>query len=302
MTDKLPDFFIVGAAKAGTTSLYKYLEQHPSIYLPNNKEPKYFVSTLLNFPQKGKGDDLTYELMVKDFHSYKSLFKDKKKDQICGEASVDYLYYSNKVIPLIKDKIKNPKIIIMLRNPVNRAFSAYNHLVRDVREHETFSVGLSLENKRIDDNYEFIWHYKTAGLYANNVKNYIDEFNNVKIIIFEDFIKDPLKYTKDVFRFLNVSDDVDIDIDKAYNSTGVPKNKELQKILKGSPNQLSRRLLKNALPQSTRFKIREWLENINLSNKKTAMDPQTRKNLSNFFKEDKSKLEKIIKMKLNHWE
>ena len=298
MKNILPNFFIVGAAKAGTTSLYNYLEQHPDIFLPKNKEPKYFVNEFLNLPQNGNGDKLTYDLMIKSFNEYVDLFDKKKPNQICGEASVDYLYYSEKVIPLIKEKIQDPKIIIMLRDPISRAFSAYKHLIRDVRETESFERGLELENERINNNYEFIWHYKQASLYYDDVKNYLHSFNNVKIIIFEEFVKDPQRTMKDV---LEVEDNFVAQVGEKYNFTGKPKNKGLQKLLKGSPNNPLRKIFKFLINENLRLKIRNKLEKFNISQEKIKLLPETKNNLSTIFEDDRLKLEKLIKKKLNYW-
>ncbi|WP_434037251.1 sulfotransferase family protein [Formosa sp. 4Alg 33] len=297
----LPDFLIVGAAKAGTTSLFHYLEQHPEVFLPTVKEPKYFVTKFLNLPQQGKGDQLTYELMIKDFQSYSNLFSEKLESQICGEASVDYLYYSKKVIPEIKSKLGDPKIIIMLRDPLKRSFSAYNHLIRDVREIKSFKEGLSLEEDRIRDNYEFIWHYTKASLYHDDVKNFMDHFSNVKIVIFEEFVKDPIVITQEVYKFLNIDASVIPDVNKRYNFTGHPKNKHLQKILKGSPNQFSRRFFKWIFDEKTRTVLRNILENRNLSKPKENMAADTKAYLQSVFKKDKEELEKLLDKKLDFW-
>lgn len=301
MKENLPDFFIVGAAKSGTTSLYNYLENHPEIFLPKLKEPKYFVSSLNKLPQNGNGDYLTYELMINDFEAYKNLFLPKTKQQICGEASVDYLYYSTEVIPLIKQHIANPKIIIMLRDPVKRAFSAYNHLVRDIRETESFEKGLALEEQRVKENYEFIWHYKNAGRYHDSVKNYLEAFKNVKIIIFEEFVKSPEIIVKEIYQFLGVDSSITPNVEQKFNFTGKPKSKWLQKLLKGSPNQLSRRYLKRLLNDNTRLIIRDKLERLNISEGNSEIEQSTQKKLEKFFYEDKKKLEKLLNIKLNNW-
>ena len=301
MKDNLPDFFIVGAAKSGTTSLYHYLEQHPSVFLPKNKEPKYFVSKIVEFPQEGKGDELACELMIKDITKYKQLFHQKGQGQICGEASVDYLYYSEKVIPLIKNEVGDSKIIIILRDPVKRAFAAYNHLIRDVRETETFDTGLELESERIKNNYEFIWHYKRTSLYYKDVKNYLDSFKSVKIIIFEEFLKEPILVTKEVYKFLGIDENFTPQVDKTYNFTGTPKNITLQKLLKGSSKQIVRRILKVIFNENTRKLIRENMEKMNISRNKIKILPETEQSLSVYFKEDRLKIEKLLKIKLDYW-
>jgi hypothetical protein len=297
--DYLPDFLIVGAAKSGTTSLYNYLKQNKQIFLPENKEPKYFVSKILKYPLGGKGDNLTEELMIKDFENYLSLFKQKKDNQICGEASVDYLYYADHVAPLIRQKLGDVKIIIMLRNPVDRAFSAYKHLVRDVRENESFEKALELEQKRKFNNYEFIWHYKQAGLYYKSVKKYYQTFTNVKVIIFEEFVINPKTTLNEVYKFLGVNIDNNVDTKKIYNKTGKPRFKTLQKALKGNPNQLSRKVGRHLFPKKYRIIIRDFLEVKNIKEKDLVLKKETSKLLEEFYKEDIYLLDREFGIKLN---
>lgn len=281
-----PDFLIAGAAKCGTTSLYNYLSQHSEIFLPENKEPKYFVSRILDFPMGGKGDEVTEELMIKDFAEYINLFEPKTENQICGEASVDYFFYAKKVAPLIKDELGDIKIIIMLRHPVLRAFSAYKHLIRDVRETESFEKALLLEEHRKRENYEFIWFYKTSGLYYENLSVFKSVFSQVKVILFDDFVANPKKTVTDVCEFLDVSTDFDPNISNAFNSTGSPKSKTLQKLLKGSPNQITRKFLKSLLPKKQRLLLRHYLENQNLKKESVVLDKETYDQLLLFYAED----------------
>jgi hypothetical protein len=294
----LPDFLIVGAAKCGTTSLYNYLSQHKDIFLPDNKEPKYFVSNIIDFPLGGKGDDLTEELMVKDFEEYKRLFKPKTESQISGEASVDYFFYAKEMAPLIKEKLGDVKILIMLRNPITRAFSAYNHMIRDVRETESFEKALILEENRKSKNYEFVWYYKSAGLYYENLKIFKRTFSNIKVILFDDFKSNTRNTVAEVCEFLGVDTDFNPDISKTYNSTGYPKSKLLQKILKGSPNQLTRQFFKTIFAKKQRLFIRHYLESLNLKKERKILSNDTYDQLLKYYEEDLKMLKKDFKIEL----
>ena len=98
---RLPNFLMVGAAKAGTTSVYYYLKQHPEIFMCDPKEPKFILSTFAK-PFKGIGDEKRQDYVVRSLKEYKELFKNAKNKKIIGEASADNLYYSKKSIPAIK--------------------------------------------------------------------------------------------------------------------------------------------------------------------------------------------------------
>jgi hypothetical protein len=123
MRTEKPNLFIAGAAKSGTTSLCKYLSQHPEIFLCYPKEPRYFSSKYKNFPHNGPGDYVADNFTIKEESKYIDLFKSIKHEKIIGEASLDYLYFSNSAYD-IKKYSPNAKVIIILRNPIDRAFSA----------------------------------------------------------------------------------------------------------------------------------------------------------------------------------
>ena len=114
---------------------------------------------------------------------YKKLFQRVTGEKAVGESSVDNLYFPEQVIPLIKTLLGDVKIIIVLRNPVDRAFSAYKNLLRDGRETLTFEEGLGIEPLRRLKGYECLWRYQDLGFYYERVKAYMAHFTNVKIII-----------------------------------------------------------------------------------------------------------------------
>lgn len=186
----IPNFFVVGAAKAGTTSLWQYLKCHPQIFMPSDelyKEPCYFS---------------TYgEHMGLD--NYLNLFIQARKEQVLvGEASTAYLSD-----PVSADRIHafrpDAKIIIVLRNPVSRAYSLYNWMVQDGYEYsKTFEDALALEEQRakkeIPNWYEpqYYWNYQyfRSGLYSEQVQRYLKKFgDNVLILKFEELRDNPQK-------------------------------------------------------------------------------------------------------------
>ena len=113
------DFFIVGAPKSGTTSLYHYLASHPDIFMSSKKEPNYFSKSEI------KQQELYYPIDELDsFSDYKILFSGSKEGQILGESSVSYLFYPE-VASKLHEHNSSAKIIILLRNPIERAFSHY---------------------------------------------------------------------------------------------------------------------------------------------------------------------------------
>jgi len=123
--NKLPNFLIVGAPKCGTTSLYYYLKQHPDIFMPTMKEPRFFLSETMNFPHQGIDDRRVDKMIIKNLDDYKKIYLEADQEKARGDASAGNLYFYKKVIPGIKAYLGDPKIIISLRNPLDRAFSNY---------------------------------------------------------------------------------------------------------------------------------------------------------------------------------
>ena len=152
MKNKLPNFLIVGAAKCGTSSMHNYLNQHPEVFMPSYnkygmkvKEPRFLIKDLVqNRLHNG----------IWDFEEYKSLFSDVMGEKAIGESTVLYLYYYQHAIKKIKENLgKDVRIIIMLRSPVDRAYSAFQHVSRGFQESNSFEESLDIEtaNQKAND-------------------------------------------------------------------------------------------------------------------------------------------------------
>lgn len=197
-----PNFLIVGAAKSGTTALYKYLKEHPEIFMSSIKETHFFAKKYKNLPFEGPYDDgfgsnTLQDLSLKEYYK---LFDNASKYKMVGEVSPDYLYY-NDCAQDIKKHLGDIKIIIILRNPIERAFSAYSHLLRDGKEDLSFKQGLKKENYRMKKNWDYIYHYKNVGLYFEQVKKYLEEFSDVKVILYNDFKSNNSQIVKGIYQF-----------------------------------------------------------------------------------------------------
>src|SRR5690606_29491924 len=155
---------------------------------------------------------------IKDYNKYVDLFKDAVGYKVIGESSADTLYFHEHTIRTIKTYIGDPKILLVLRNPVKRAFSAYQHLVRDGRESLSFEEALKAEPDRIRDNWELIYHYRSVSKYYVPVKNFTENFSRVKVILSDQLEKNTEATLRDVFEFLEVDPTYKIDDTKTkYN-------------------------------------------------------------------------------------
>jgi len=206
----LPDFLIIGVQKGGTTSLYHYLIQHPDIYGATTKEIEYFS-----------------KYSYKSVWWYRSFFPSYLTKWFCklrgnifvtGEASTSYSFFPD-VATRVKKVLPNVKIIVLLRNPVDRAYSQFNHQVRKGREKLSFEEALGKEEKRLkgereklakDPNYQSFnydhFSYTSRGKYDELLKPWLERFeDNMLILCSEDLDKDPERVTNKVFDFLGVS-------------------------------------------------------------------------------------------------
>src|SRR5690606_31977764 len=201
----IPNFLIVGAAKCGTSSFASYLSQHPEVFMTNPKEPRFITSQFTSFPIEGPKANELESWYAKTYEDYIKLFQNVKKEKAIGEASVDNLFFYKQAIPLIKQYFGEPKIIILLRDPVKRAFSAYSHLVRDERESLSFEEALEKQDERRNKNWEFLYSYIDGSRYYEQVKAYLDNFQDVLIIKTEDLHKNPHEVFKTTFSFLDIN-------------------------------------------------------------------------------------------------
>lgn len=296
----LPNFLIVGAAKSGTTSLYHYLKQHPDIFIPERKECRFFS----DMPGKysGPGDEIVNNRIIKDISEYKSLFSSNHEKKARGDISPDYLYFYKKSINNIKKYLGSQvKIIIILRNPVERAFSQYLHFFRDNREVLSFEEALRSEEQRRQNNWEWAWRYKDVGFYYNQVKAYNENFSNIKIYLYGDLTKDPLTLLKNLCLFLEVNHKFIPDISKKYNVSFIPKSNLVHNFL-NQPNVIKNILKPFLKPFLSDKQLGELVENAKMINLyKPKMKKETRKHLIDIYREDILKLQDLIKRDLSHW-
>lgn len=232
----LPDFLILGAAKAGTTSLFYYLSQHPNISTPiRKKEVHYF--------------DLNYN---RGIDWYRNHFPQSNKRiigaagvrNICFEASPSYMIYPP-ALERIKKDLPSVKLIVLLRDPVERAYSHYRHNVRRGREKLSFGEALEAETERTSTksqktgNLEFetispgyrYFSYMQSSLYTQKIKNIFEIFGKESVFLIKsrDLLSNPQSITDGSFRFVGV-DPLEKNIDFAQKNTG--KSIEIEEIIK----------------------------------------------------------------------
>jgi Sulfotransferase domain len=198
----LPNFLIVGAARSGTTTLYSHLKDHPDVYLPANKrpEPHFFLKTA----------EFTRGLAYYE----ERYFSACRNQKAVGEASTSYLFGPD-VPKRIRGSLPDVKLVCILRDPVERAFSSYWHTVKSGLETLPFEEAILRETVRKDEiagtalDEIAPFAYAERGLYHRQLSRWLSEFprSQMKIVIFDDFVADPIGILREIAGFLEVSPD-----------------------------------------------------------------------------------------------
>ena len=291
----LPNLLIVGAAKSGTTSLHNYLNQHPSVFMCSPKEPHFLINNEIGEQRIPKG--------VLNVEDYKFLFKGASAMKYRGESSVMYLSFPEFAIKNINKYLsKNVKIIIMLRNPVERAYSGYQHVKRyNLMESLSFEKALDQSENRYNNisNMTPASRYLELGMYFEQVKIFIEEFDDVHVIIYDDYKNDFNSEIDNVFKFLDL-DAFKVNADEKHMVGGWQWKNDWIKSLMMKKN-LFKTALKFLLPfKSLRKSIMVNLKKGN-TNKIEKINPETEKWLKDYYRSDVEKLSLLLDKDLNDW-
>lgn len=292
----LPTFLIIGAAKAGTTTVFDLLKQHPQVFLPFVKEPMFF----------SHDDNYCKGL---DWYS-QTYFKGSKLVPARGEATPHYLYWSEKTAHRIRVayRDRDVKLVVVLRDPVTRAYSWYGNMLKDGTEPLSFEEALEIEEARIKENYfelhrtgSMQYGYFRGGCYASLLQPFLDLFprRDFHFILQEDIIENHRAMTSDLLKFIGVDPGIDIDQVRS-NPASMPKSKALHKWLR-QPGRL-KDYLKKIIPFEMRYKLKVRVMNSNLkSTKIPEMDLETKTKLKERYRNEVVKLQTIIDRDLSKW-
>jgi Sulfotransferase family len=298
----MPNFLIIGAAKAGTTSIWRQLRQHPQIYMHPKKQVNFFAlkDEDLNFRGPAPRDSTLHSITT--IEAYRAQFSGVTDEVAVGEASNLYLY-SPRAAERIRHYVPDVKLIAILRHPADRAYSRFLHLVREGREPITdFAKALEEEEARIHDRWYPDFHYLRVGLYYAQLKRYFDLFprEQIKVYLQEDLKSDPYGLLRDVFQFLEVDDTFIPDITIKYNVSGIPKNRSLHVFLQKLRS--IRPYVEWFLSEGQRQRILRVASDIHNRNlTKPQHSPEVRRQLIERYRDDTLKLQHLIQRDLSAW-
>jgi len=294
MTPRPPDFVVAGAARAGSTALVESLRSHPDVFVTQPKEPHFLAYAGERPTFTGPGDDLTINAAaVTRQDAYLALFEDAEPGSTLGEGSVSTLYQHEQALPRLRDLNPLARLVVVLRDPVDRAFSSYQYLRnRGYEREDDFLHAVSREDERRRAGWHHLWHYTAMSTYADAVAHAQDVFgaDRVHVEWYDDLVDHADETLDRVHAFVGVDPARRPRAEGGpVNASGVPKRAWLQAAM----HQAARsRVLRGAVKSVVPFGVRERIRNANLATQQVS--PEVRAELVPGFGPDLDQLEKVL--------
>jgi hypothetical protein len=274
----MPNFLIIGAMRAGTSSLYQYLKQHPEIYMSPVKEPEFFVP------------GTQWSQAITEPAAYEALFSGVSSEKAFGEASTEYLP-NRGAAERIRRTLPDVKLIAVLRDPADRAYSDFLHRAREGKERlSDFGQAITKGQYRDD--------YMRLGFYHAHLMNYRELFRGeqLKVFLYDDLRDDPVRLTQNVFEFLGVNRHFVPDVSVKHNLSTVPRNRSLHALF-GSRQlrQAARIVTPPQARRAIRRVISRWLTT------RPEYPQAIRRQLIEMYRPDICKLQDLLQRDLTKW-
>ena len=314
-TATLPSFFIVGAPKSGTTSLYHYLDQHPEIFMSPIKEPNYFATEIraenvaddlrervdkdlleLQGYLRGPMHEKRFGGLVSEWTDYLRLFQNARAEKALGEASVCYLW-SKTAAAQIHSKIPQAKIILILRDPSEVAFSLYLQSVSQglIRRSFRETIEACLRNK--SEKFSLLYPFLELGLYYEQVKRFLQLFprQNILILFYEEYRRQQAEALAEIFRFLDVEKAFRPNTSERYLEPRIPRFITTIYFLKRFG------IWRHAADRNPRY-LQPWLRDVSYRRREAvAMSSNDRDYLVAYYRTDIEQLSILLDRDLAAW-
>ena len=284
----LPNFIMIGVAKAGTTSFYRYLDQHPEVFMCPIKGTNFFgYEDARDWKWIDEGDPpLLQHFHAKTLEEFEAMFAGASDELVIGEVSPQY-FHCPTAARRIHECIPDVKLAVSLRNPAERAFSGFLMRTRRGDAVKNFYQELSAESRHVKE-----------GFYYRRLKRYFDLFpkHQIKVYVFEEFKKDPAKVIVDLFEFLGVNTSYVPDTSVRHNPGAIPKIRWLNQLFY-HPALIG--VSQAILPE----RLQVLAKRVRQNNLRTApkLPSELRAELLNLYHEDILKLEALLDRDLSVW-
>lgn len=294
----VPNLFVIGAARSGTTSIYHYLSGHSKIYVPAKKELDYFGVGDQGQVYNGPDADMINTRIIKSWEEYLDHYNGHGGELYSADISPWYLY-SKKAATAIQEKSKDSKIIVILRDPVERAFSHYRLMRKlGLEKESSFWRGLKAEQSRMIEEWAFGWFYRDVGYYGEQLTRYFQLFEKdaIKVILFEDLQENPALVMEEIYKFLEIQNETTNRYDR-YNAAELPRYSTVENALIN--NSYLKSIIKKCIGKSKSekfwFSIRRWNSHM------PTVDKRSKEFLRSAYEDDKILLEGLLARKLDIW-
>jgi Sulfotransferase family len=282
----LPTFIVIGVAKGGTTSLYRYFDQHPDVFMYAEKGTNYFgYEDARDWKWADEGEPpLLRHFRVETFEEYEEAFAGSSGERAVGEVSPQY-FRSPGAAARMHARLPDVQVIVSLRNPAERAFSGYLMRIRRGEPVTSASEDLSADSSHVRE-----------GFYYRRMKRYFDVFprEQIKVLLFDDFRRDPAQVMTELFSFIGVDPGFQPDTQPRHNPANVPRSRILNRFLY-QPAVI--RTAKAVLPERLHGSAKRVRE-VNLE-EPPKMSPELRSRLLALYREDILSLEGLVQKDLS---
>lgn len=295
----LPNFFVIGAPRCGTSTLYDGLAQYPDIFMSPVKEPWFFSIGASTPPFNGPRDCYYRHLKGEE---YERLFDSWSGQRVVGEASTDYLY-SARALGSLQQEFGNARFIAILRHPADRAYSNFIQHVSQGREPcPSFGEALDAEGARERENWCHYWLYRSLGFYGRQLERYYRYLSKdqLRVFLFEDFHDAPNQVCREIFEFLEIDASfIPSFSEKERNPGMVPSSVFLQGFL--TQPSILRTVVRSIIPSSLSARVLKLILTKRKLARPACMDADERRELLREYEDDMGMIESLTDLDLSRW-
>lgn len=290
-----PTFVVAGAARAGSTAVAEALRGHPDVFMTQPKEPHYLALAGSPAGFTGPGDAETINrVAVTDQAAYQELFPRNGQYLARGEGSVSTLYYHDRAVPRLVELNPEARIVLVLREPVARAYSSHQYLLNRGYEPEPeFLDAVQQEESRIAAGWHHLWHYTAMSRFADAVAHFQSAFGveSTGVWWYEDLKADPTRCIAEIQRFIGVDPQrAPVEEVQRVNASGVPRRRWVQTAMHHAAD---RPMVRAAVKVVVPFSLRERIRSANLTT--NDVPRAVRVELMGLFRDDLDHLEQLLR-------
>ena len=289
----LPNFIVIGAAKAGTTALYWYLSEHPAVFMSKVKETNFFAYGVDEEGRLLYGDPDVHRFPVKSLAQYQELFAGAGDAAAVGEASPIYLECPQSA-GRIRDLLPEARLICGLRQPVERAYADY--LMYLWRRGRRFEPERDLTSSSVWARPDSRW--MQVSRYHEQLSRYFAVFPRERLHVFliDDLKRGAIDTVQGVYRFLEIDSTFVPDFETAHNVGGVPSSRFLESVF-------TSRAIRSAVEPWIPKRAADWVRGLRTRNMRQAppLPPDLRKELTGRLRDDILRTSDLIGRSLEHW-